>query len=268
MTPIVFATDYSPIAQNAVIYAAELAKYLEVELEIIHAYVIPFAYTDSPVPLLNVEEIQNIAETSMQAELKRVQAAFPTLKITSRILPGEIIDCLVEVVEAKSPLMIVMGTSGTGSGSFLWGSAAVKALRTLTIPVLAVASDIIWKPIRNICFAADYEQISESTPFEKVIDWVERLKARLFIVHVENQNSITEIPALLEQKLQALQPTYHSIVNENMVEGINEYIQEKQVDWLVVVPKKYGFLENLFHKSRTKILAQGSNVPVLAFHHD
>jgi|GEM_PF-5913585 len=41
MTPIVFATDYSPIAQNAVIYAAELAKYLEVELEIIHAYVIP-----------------------------------------------------------------------------------------------------------------------------------------------------------------------------------------------------------------------------------
>lgn len=268
MASLIFATDFSPIAQNAVIYAAHLANYLNVDLELIHAYIIPFAYTDSPVPLLNVEEIQEIAKTSMQAESNRVKSAFPDLTISTDIIPGDIIDCLTEIAEKKDTVIIVMGTSGTGSGSFLWGSAAVKALRTLTIPVLAVASDITWKPIKNICFAADYDQITEDTPFEKVISWVGKLKAQLFVVHLSSQGNITVAPELLREKLQELHPNYCSIENENMVEGINQYLKAENIDWLVVIPKKYGFLENLFHKSRTKILAQGSNVPVLAFHND
>lgn len=268
MSSLIFATDFSPIAQNAVIYAANLANYLNVDLELIHAYIIPFAYTDSPVPLLNVEEIQEIANTSMQVESNRVKAAFPDLRISTNIIPGDIIDCLMEIAEKKDILMVVMGTSGTGSGSFLWGSAAVKALRTLTIPVLAVASDITWKPIKNICFAADYDQITEDTPFEKVISWVQKLNTQLFVVHLSSQGNVSEAPELLKNKLQSLQPKYCSIENDNMVEGINQYLKAQDIDWLVVIPKKYGFLENLFHKSRTKILAQGSNVPVLAFHTD
>lgn len=268
MASIVFATDFSPIAQNALVYAAHLAQHLHVDLEIIHAYIIPFAYTDSPVPLLNVEEIQDIATTSMHVESSRIKSGFPELRISTNIIPGDIIDCLMDIAENKEPLMIVMGTSGTGSGSFLWGSAAVKALRTLTIPVLAVASDITWKPIHNVCFAADYDQITEQTPFNKVIDWAKRLNSKLFVVHIANQNSAIEVPSVLRNHLQELNPSYHTIENDNMVEGINVYLKENDIDWLVVIPKKYGFLENLFHKSRTKILAQGSNVPVLAFHHD
>ncbi len=102
------------------------------------AYVILFAYTDSPVPLLNIEEIQKIAEESMEVELQRLRKLSPRSQITTKILPGDIIDCLVEIRGKPSPTLIIMGTSGQGSDSILWGSMAVKALRSLKAPVLAI----------------------------------------------------------------------------------------------------------------------------------
>lgn len=266
MSTIIFATDYSPSAQNALLYAAELANYLRADLRLVHAYVIPFAYTDSPVPLLNVEEIQNIAEESMKAEVLRITELFPEMKITSLIIPGEAIDVLTDLSEKEPPLLVVLGTSGSGSESILWGSVAVKSLRTLTVPVLAVASDIVWKPMRNLCFAADYAEISPKAPFDKIISWTKKLSAKLFVIHIDQKNEDLAVPDVLQSGLSSIAPNYQSIQSEDMIKDVNAFLQQNAIDWLIVIPKKYGFLENLFHKSRTKIFAQGSNVPVLALH--
>jgi hypothetical protein len=95
MNTILLATDYSPAAQNAAIYAMHLSEHLQANLELVHAYVIPFAYTDSPVPLLNIDEIQKIAEDSMDVELRRLKTLSPATNITTKIMPGDIIDCLI-----------------------------------------------------------------------------------------------------------------------------------------------------------------------------
>lgn len=268
MNTILLATDFSPSAQNAAVYALELSRQLQTRLELVHAYVIPFAYTDSPVPLLNIEEIQKIAEESMEAELQRLQKLAPEHQITTRILPGDIIDCLTEIIEETPPMLVIMGTSGEGSDSILWGSMAVKALRHLKAPVLAVPANVSWRPVHKLCFAADYTQVSEHTPAAEIVRWAKNMDAGVTVIHVDKPEQAVTPPPMLVSMLAELQPQYHAIINENIEGGVAEFLQEHQIGWLLVIPKKYGFFESLFHKSRTKLLTQVSNVPVLALHQE
>jgi nucleotide-binding universal stress UspA family protein len=268
MNTILLATDYSPAAQNAAIYAMHLSEHLQANLELVHAYVIPFAYTDSPVPLLNIDEIQKIAEDSMEVELRRLKTLSPQINITTKIMPGDIIDCLNERIEENPPMLIVMGTSGQGSDSMLWGSMAVKALRSLKAPVLAVPANVAWKPVGKICFAADYDQVSEHTPATEILTWARLMEATLDVIHVDKPEKAVTPPIALVNMLELANPQYHAIINENIEGGVAEFLEEHNIGWLLVIPKKYGFFESLFHKSRTKLLTQVSNVPVLALHQE
>jgi nucleotide-binding universal stress UspA family protein len=269
MNTILLATDYSPVAQNAAVYALHLAHHLQADLELVHSYIIPFAYTDSPVPLLNIDEIQKIAEDSMEAKIRQLQQLNTYgVRISHKIIAGDIIECLEEVIKEQPPLLVVMGTYGAGSDSFLWGSVAVKALRTLKAPVLAIPAEANWQPVRKIGFSADYQQISEQTPVTEIMIWLNQMDATLEVIHVDKPEQLFPVPALLTEQLQDLRPVYHSLIHEHIEDAVAEFILNHKIDWLLVIPKKHGFFENLFHKSRTKGIAQTSNVPVLALHQE
>jgi nucleotide-binding universal stress UspA family protein len=268
MNTILLATDFSPASQNAAAYALNLAKYLNAKLELVHAYIIPFAYTDSPVPLLNLDEIQKISEDSIAAESHRLNNLGYGVEISTKLIPGDIVDCLADLIEEEPPMLVVMGTSGDGDESMLWGSMAVKSLRTLKAPVLAIPSNVVWKPVDKICFAADYSQVSDHTPAAEIIDWSKRFNASLDVIHVDKPDTGAETPAALISMLAPLNPNYHTIINDNIEHGVAAFLEDHSIGWLLVIPKKYGFFENLFHKSRTKLLTHVSNAPVLALHQD
>lgn len=269
MAKIIFATDFSPVAQHAATYAAQLAQFLNKDLILLHVYIIPFAYTDSAVPLLNAEEVREIGENSIVAEQKRLLSIVPDLKIETKIMPGDLIDCLQDEVEEVQPELIILGTSGDEEDSILWGSMAVKALRSFKVPVLTIPSKASWRPIHKIAFAADYRKITEQTPFSEIKDWANKMKVFLSVVHIDNPTETTiPPPPLLQNALSGLQPDYHSVSTENIVEGVQDFISKNQIDWLILIPRKYGFWGSLFHKSRTKMLAQVSHIPILALHQE
>lgn len=267
MAQIIMATDFSPVAQNAAGYAAHLARYLQMDLVLFHTYIIPFAYTDSAVPLLNTEEVKAIAEASMEAESLRLRTLEPSLNISVKIAPGDLIDCIREEIQENNPQLIVLGTSGDKDDSVLWGSMAVKALRAFTVPVLTVPAKAVWEPLTKVCFAADYHTITENTPFHEISRWVKFMNAGLSVVHIDTPPAeTTQPPARLQSSLASLEPTYHSVSTDRIDEGVQAFINHHQIDWLILIPRKYGFWKNLFHKSRTKMLAQVSHIPILSLH--
>lgn len=267
MAQIIMATDFSPVAQHAAVYAAHLARYLQMDLVLFHAYIIPFAYTDSAVPLLNAEEVKVIADDSMDVERLRLKAIEPSLSVTSRIVPGDLIDCLREEISENSPQLIVLGTSGDQEDSILWGSMAVKALRAFTVPVLTVPSKASWTPLSKICFAADYHTINSNTPFSEISSWTKLMNARLSVVHIDTPPAeAMSPPVLLQTSLAELDPDYHSVSTDKIQEGVQAFINHHQIDWLILIPRKFGFWKSLFHKSRTKMMAQVSHIPILSLH--
>ena len=231
MNTIILATDYSPAARHAAVYAAHLAQQLGMELRLFHAYVIPFSYTDSPVPLLNVEEVQEISQQSMDAEIAHLQNIFPGVAIAGDIAPGDIIDCLNERIEEQKPELVAMGTSGAGGDSFLWGSMAVKALRTLTVPVLAIPLEAQWGIINRICFAADYKNMEGNKLLSgEVKKWTSKLGAKLDIVHIDKPGEHIAPNENFRQSLSDISPEYHTIVNDHIGDGISEYLEKNSAD--------------------------------------
>jgi nucleotide-binding universal stress UspA family protein len=47
------------------------------------------------------------------------------------------------------------------------------------------------------------------------------------------------------------------------VNGINQFVDEQQVDLVITVPKEHNFFAQLFSSSHTKKLAFHSHVPIL-----
>lgn len=264
MATIIFATDFSESAQNALIYCSHLADFFKDNLILVHAYTIPFNYAETPVPIFEMDNIKESAQLNIDKELEKVKALFPELCVSGHVQAGETLDIINHVATKNTPRLVVFGTSGKGSDTLFWGSVATKALKTLKYPALAVASDIQWKPISTIAFAADYENDGSKMPLNAIANWVNILKAQLKIVHIEVNNNHFKRPEYLEKALSSLSPQYFEMQSTHFIETINDFLAKQEIDWLIVVPRKYGFLEGLFRKSRTKMLAQGSNVPVLA----
>jgi len=45
---------------------------------------------------------------------------------------------------------------------------------------------------------------------------------------------------------------------------IEEEVIHMNADLLIMVPQKYGFLESIIHRSKTRVMASNNNVPLLS----
>jgi len=97
--------------------------------------------------------------------------------------------------------------------------------------------------------------------------------ATLSIFHVEKSMSKVKLDDRNAQKkvlmdyFKDVDVEYETLVNEDTVEGVNEYIKKhKQADILVMVPRKKNFFEKIFTKSVAKKVAYHSHVPMLTLH--
>lgn len=273
MPVIITATDFSEIGENAVRYACELAREHSASLTIIHSFIVPIAFSETPMPVMPIDESKDIAEDRMKKELNELKAKFPEVDMVGKIMYGDIIDCLKEYTEeGVAPWMIVLGNSGTGDESSLWlGSTALSALKTLQFPVIAIPPTTKYKSIKKICFACDYKHVTGKLPTQRLLDIVTHTKAELHVLNVEHNNKgiDPETPLETEQLNQYLAPAnpqYHFVDDENTDEAINAFVDANQMDWLVVIPHKHSFFEGLFHKSHVKAMVKMSNVPIVALH--
>ena len=67
----------------------------------------------------------------------------------------------------------------------------------------------------------------------------------------------------VDNKLKDVYHNFEVVENENVEEGINDFISTHPCDILAVMPKHHGFLEGLFHKSMTRSLTMHAHLPLL-----
>ena len=73
MKTIIVPTDFSPIATNAMNFAAEMAVNINASLMLLHVYQVPVSMTDVPVVLVSADELKKESEAKLQ-EIKNALA--------------------------------------------------------------------------------------------------------------------------------------------------------------------------------------------------
>ena len=273
MKTIVVPTDFSAISNNAMNYAAGMARETGASLMLFHAYQVPVSMTDVPIVLVSVEELQKNADSKMADVKKRVeQETGDGLKIYTETKLGDAIDELENLCQKIKPFAVVMGTKGaTGLERVLFGSTTLSAIKHLTWPVIVVPPGKEYSSIKKAGFACDFREVAATTPIKPIKDFVKEVGAELHVLNVDFHNKhfkpdTPEQSMFLHQVLEELHPKYDFIESEKIEEGINKFADENGLDLVITIPKKHKLLEGLFKKSHTSELVFHSHVPIMCVH--
>lgn len=274
MKTIIVPTDFSPIATNAMNFAADMALNINASLMLLHVYQVPVSMTDVPVVLVSAEELKTSSEIKLQ-EIKEAVTHVTSgkVKIYTEARLGDVSDELEDVCKSIHPFAVIMGTRGTsGVERALFGSTTLTAIRHLKCPVIVVPPGKEYgSGIKKIGFACDFDKVVETTPTQFIRDMVKEFGAELHVLNVDHENKhfkpeTPEESLMLHTLLQGLEPNYHFINNPDIEDGINEFVEKNNIDLLITIPKKHKLLEGLFKKSNTKQLIIQSHVPVMCVH--
>ena len=132
---ILFATDFSTTANEALDFAASLAKESGAKLLIVHVAELPMAYGTG-------EMYYGLPEPDTADLHRMLNAVIPTnpaVPYEHRMLSGNPSSEIVELATAEGVDLIVMSTHGrTGLTRALMGSVAEVVVRRATCPVLTL----------------------------------------------------------------------------------------------------------------------------------
>ena len=156
---ILFATDFSPAAAQAVPYVKRIAKHYDAD--VVALYVRPPVVNPMMEPATWPIDIE---AAKAQDALCRQQLLDTLSGIRAKVLieEGSIDLCLKSAMEANHTDLVVIGTRGrTGAAKLLLGSVAEEIFRTVTCPVLTVGPHAtmaggMTRPIREILYATDF----------------------------------------------------------------------------------------------------------------
>jgi nucleotide-binding universal stress UspA family protein len=274
MKTLIIPTDFSPVATNAMNFAADMAVNINASLMLLHVYQVPVSMTDVPVVLITADELRNNSEAKLQ-ELKESLTHITSgkIKIYTEARMGDVLDELEDVSKQIQPFAVIMGTRGaSGVERILFGSTTLKAIRHLKWPVIVVPPGKEYgNGIKKIGFACDFKKVIESTPVQFIRNIVKEFGAELDVLNVdyESKHFKPETPEeslMLHTLLEDLNPNYHFINHADIEDGINEFVESNNIDLLITIPKKHKLLDSLFKPSSTKQLVTQSHVPVMCVH--
>lgn len=275
MNRILVPCDFSDTSKNALNYAVALAKNLSANMMLLHVAQLPvmnseFGLTSYAIPNNNEENKALLEE--LATKIKQENSSITEITCHAEI--GNATDVIIEYSRNYDVTFTVMGISGHGNKLMkaLLGSTAVHVSKETATPLIIVPPEVSYKHIQNVAFACDYdEHIESNTSLLQVKALNAVLGSTLNVLHVvpENHNlnfKESHIDSYVEHSLENATHKTFIITDNNVSEGLLEFVENHEVDAIIIEPKKHSFFHNLFYPSVTNEIAFNSPVPVITIH--
>jgi nucleotide-binding universal stress UspA family protein len=286
MKRILFPTDFSDAANNALNIAIILAKSLDAELHILHSLNSVQQYVD--ISLTTAGDITmpgmqpEVVLAAIQQETDRVNGKMKALEneliSTGITIKTEVIQQALdfeinEIIHDNKIDFVVMGTHGsTGVKEAFIGSTAQKIVRIAKVPVLTVNVSSEAFKIEKIVCCSDFteEQINEQIP--RVKRFADIFNAKLDLVYINTPTYFEETKTVLDRIAQvkidfALDDCDAHIYNAfDIDEGIINFASEQNADVISMITHGYRGVKKLFSDNVTESVVNHSEIPVLTLH--
>jgi len=183
---ILFLSDFSPAANAAIPYAAEVAKRFGAKLFVLHMRTPVINPMTEPGTWGGLEEAAEAEATNQRETLRK---SFAGLDPQVLIAEGDFYSTLLDIVEKDKIDLVVLGTRGrSGVAKFFLGSVAEEIFRQAPCPVLTVGPFTPGGPawggaITEIIYATDFSPESTAAAAH-AISLAQEFQARLTLMHV------------------------------------------------------------------------------------
>ncbi|WMJ72285.1 universal stress protein [Cytophagaceae bacterium ABcell3] len=271
---ILFPTDFSVNAENAMEYAVQLADRYKASLLLFHSFHMPVIRTD--VPLEEMEKQVDLAEKEAKKKLQQMQQSiqkkFPDLSSMIVVRRGFTVENIINLLDEQYIDMIVMGTKGaSGIKEIVLGSITGDVIAKAECPVLAIPEDAKYRPFKNMAYAVDHnnpdcEPLSYLVKLALSFDAEAKLVSVLEDGDIQNDKIKEELKSKVAEQVNYASIKVEIVSDKDVLHGINKYVEENHPDLLVMATRKKSLLDKLFKGSLTKKMAFHTHLPLLALH--
>ena len=274
MKKILFPTDFSETANNAFLYALNLAKSIDAQVYVLHVYELPMI-TGS----LSAGLIQNVYETVELGSFDNFKDNIPQLRqiaddnglneipIKFILEEGNFLYIRREIICEESVDFGVMGTDGnSGIEKMLFGSNTINAITSMKVPILSIPHGMSFKGFKNIGFTTVFDQ-KDKDALKYLIEIANRHHAKIHCMHVSKDGKFNQQAMKDWQDQFAGDPIVFEVYHDaDPVNAVLDFIKEKQIDLLTVVSRNKGFFDKIFSPGFTKKIANKNITPLFVFH--
>lgn len=268
MKKFLIPIDFSDASQNAAKYAVQLTQEIPgVQVIFYHVY-----GTISFPTLTSKEEgsRQKISEGELE-KLKVDIGGIDNTTITCVAEEGSLVENIHDYTLGNHIDLVIMGITGSSKITQVFmGTNTLNVIRNITCPVMIIPPDAKFTGISSVVFTSDFKDVSRTTPFNTIKKILDTFKPSLNILNVDSEHYVELTDEFkiereaMEERLGQYNPEFSFLRSYDFLEGINSFVNTKNIDAIISMPRKHSFLSQLFKTSHTKKLAYHSTVPIFA----
>ncbi len=271
---ILFTTDFSAPAANAFRYALLLADRLKANIQVLHVVFPEAEPLDFPVLVAQATQLrlETAREQLVHFIAKNQEQLEGQLKnqpaITSNIELGTPAKVISDTAKREEADIIIMGTRGQKNAfEKMMGSVAAAVVKNAHCAVIVVPEGAQFR-LEKIAYASD---LDDADPFRtwKMTRLLKMENPTIRFIHFNPGDEITGAPKMaeIEDFFSDLSPKlnihFQNLPGDDVVENLNDFIQEHEIQMLAMYQPQRSFFDKLLHHSATKEMALNSKVPLL-----
>ena len=270
MRTLIVATDFSAEAENAVEFACAAAQYIKSKVVLFNSFSIPLHASNARLPATVFEELLENNKLMLKKRSEELAKKY-SIEIDYDSSFQDLTEELENLFVKHNAEMVVMGTVSYSVGQELFGNSTTAAIMKHKFPVLAIPMGVKFTPIKKIMYACDVLRGINVRILNTIKDFAKATGAEVEVFHVQNnlkklEKSVTELskPSQITEGLEEISHSYKSTQSELIIEEIKKEVKNSKADLLIMVPQRYGFWQSLVHRSKTRVMASQSEIPLLS----
>lgn len=272
MKTILVPTDFSKCANNAMMYALEIAARTGHSITVLYVVYPNEGVDNNMYDAFFVDDYVQQRLDGMQDWIKKFTKSphLKDVKVALECRIGFPVSTITQTATELTASMIVMGTTGaSGLRGVLLGSVAGGVISSTKTPVFVVPLKAAFRTKARFAFATDFKMPVSKDSMEVMREMLNLQHTGLNIVHVfedEGKKPDQRHEQAMSSKLADIPHDYHYIHDKNVVRAIHNFLESTECNGLVAVAHEHSLLHKLFAKSVSRSLAHHTQVPILVLH--
>lgn len=269
---ILLPTDFSDNAWSAIVYALKLYEEVECTFYFLHSTKLKASamaiISNKLLRVMNESAMKELLELKEMAEVSNANANHDF----DVILSSEDLKEAIETAVKKHHInLVIMGTKGaTRAKEIFFGSNSVNIINKMRLcPVLVVPEEYDFVVPKQIAFPTDFNRLYNHIELNPLKNLAYLFNSKIRIVHINKEDQLNDVQEYnmvsLKNWLEEFELSFHWMPDYNKkAKEINDFIEELQIDMLVMVNYKHSFIENIINEPVISKIAFHPIIPFLS----
>ncbi len=270
---VLVPVDFSDFTMKAAKFAFNMAENIGGNIVFLHTYYSPFYTGGMPVSDAFAFDEGNSETLRMHSKKMHEDMEELTAQLLNDIHDGKLPDIdfickfregvpeeqILQYSKKHKPFIIIMGTQGKHSKDHdLLGSVTSDIIDRSRTPVFAFPVNTPFddfSQIKKIGFVTSFDQ-RDLLAFDSMVKLLKGFGYKVYFIHFSNDESnqmdevrLTGIKEYFKKQYPELESSYCVIKGNDIIDSLNDFISERQIDAITITAQKRNLFSRLFNPS-------------------